>query len=54
MTEVLLYHHVQGLTAGMRAFADELREAGHTVHTPDPFDGRTLGTIEEGMAVARQ
>ena len=39
MTEVLLYHHVQGLTEGVRSFADELRQAGHTVHTPDLFDG---------------
>jgi dienelactone hydrolase len=53
MTEVLLYHHVQGLTDGVRSFADELRQAGHTVHTPDLFDGRTFGTIDEGMAFAR-
>ena len=54
MTEVVLYHHVQGLTDGVRAFADELRKAGHTVHTPDLFDGRTFETIEEGMAFARE
>ena len=54
MTEVVLYHHVQGLTAGVRSFADELRHAGHTVHTPDLFDGRTFGTIDEGMAFARE
>ena len=50
MAEVLLFHHAQGLTPGVRAFADELRGAGHTVHTPDLFDGRTLGSIDEGMA----
>jgi dienelactone hydrolase len=50
MAEVLLFHHAQGLTPGVRAFADELRAAGHTVHTPDLFDGRTFGSIEEGMA----
>jgi dienelactone hydrolase len=54
MTEVVLYHHVQGLTEGVRSFADELRQAGHTVHTPDLFDGRTFDTIEGGMAFARQ
>ena len=54
MTEVVLYHHVQGLTAGVRSFADELRHAGHTVHTPDLFDGRTFDTIEDGMAFARE
>jgi dienelactone hydrolase len=52
MAEVLLYHHVQGLTDGVRSFADELRQAGHTVHTPDLFDGRCFDTIQEGMAFA--
>jgi dienelactone hydrolase len=50
MAEVLLFHHAQGLTPGVRAFADELRAAWHTVHTPDLFDGRTFGSIDEGMA----
>ncbi len=54
MVEVVVYHHVQGLTTGVVAFADELRQAGHTVHTPDLFDGRTFATIEDGMAYARQ
>jgi dienelactone hydrolase len=54
MTEVLLYHHVQGLTDGVRSFADELRQAGHTVHTPDLFDGHRFDTIDEGMAFARE
>lgn len=54
MTEVLLYHHIQGLTAGVQAFADELRGDGHTVHTPDLFDGRTFATIEEGFGFARE
>ena len=53
MTEVLLYHHVQGLTEGLRSFADDIREAGHTVHTPDMFEGRTFETIDDGMAFAR-
>jgi dienelactone hydrolase len=50
MAEVLLFHHAQGLTPGVLAFADELRAAGHTVHTPDLFDGQTFGSIDEGMA----
>jgi dienelactone hydrolase len=54
MTEVVLYHHVQGLTDGVQAFGHELRQAGHTVHTPDLFDGRTFATIEEGTAFARE
>jgi len=54
MTEVVLFHHIQGLTPGVVAFADELRGAGHTVHTPDVFDGRTFGSIEEGQDFAKQ
>ena len=53
MAEVALYHHVQGLTAGVQSFADELRQAGHTVHAPDLFDGRTFDTLQEGMSFAR-
>src|SRR5213080_4618678 len=54
MAEVVLFHHAQGLTPGVVAFADELRRAGHTVHTPDLLDGRTFGSIEDGMAYALQ
>ncbi len=50
MAEVLLFHHVQGLTSGVHAFAESLRRAGHTVHTPDLFDGRTFDKIEDGLA----
>ena len=53
MAEIVLFHHVQGLTPGIVAFADELGAAGHTVHTPDLFDGRTFSTLEEGMAFAK-
>jgi len=53
MAEVLLFHHAQGQTAGFHGFANELRSAGHTVHTPDLFDGRTFGSIDEGLAYAR-
>lgn len=50
MAEVLLFHHAQGQTAGFHRFADEMRAAGHLVHTPDLLDGRTFGSIPEGMA----
>ncbi len=53
MAEVLIFHHAQGLTPGVVAFADELRRAGHTVHTPDCFDGRTFETVEEGVGYAQ-
>jgi dienelactone hydrolase len=52
MAEVLLFHHAHGQTDGFKAFADELRDAGHTVHTPDLFDGRTFPSIDEGVAFA--
>jgi dienelactone hydrolase len=54
MTEVVLYHHIQGLTEGVRSFAEELRQAGHTVHTPDLFDGRTFATMDEAFAWVRE
>jgi dienelactone hydrolase len=54
MAEVLLFHHAQGQTPGFHAFADELRQAGHTVHTPDLFGGRTFGSINEGVAYAKE
>jgi dienelactone hydrolase len=50
MAEVVLFHHVHGLTRGVLAFADDLRAAGHTVHTPDLYEGRTFDTLEDGMA----
>ena len=53
MTEILLFHHVQGLTAGVRRLADELRAAGQVVHTPDFFDGATFASIDEGFAAVR-
>ena len=53
MAEVILFHHVQGLTPGVVALADKLREAGHSVHAPDLFDGRTFPTLDEGMAHAK-
>ena len=54
MAEVLLFHHAQGQTEGFAAFADELRQAGHTVHAPDLYEGRTFATLDEGIAYASQ
>lgn len=54
MAEVVLFHHVQGLTRGVAAFADELRAVGHNVHTPDLFDGRTFVSFEEGQGYVEQ
>lgn len=54
MAEVLLFHHAMGQTTGFDAFADELRQAGHAVHTPDLFEGRKFGSIEDGVAHAQE
>jgi dienelactone hydrolase len=52
--EVLLFHHAQGLTAGCLSFADELRAAGHEVHTPDLYDGKTFAELADGMGYVEQ
>ncbi len=54
MAEIVIFHHAQGLTPGMHTFADELRAAGHRVHLPDMFEGRTFASVEEGVAHARE
>ncbi len=54
MAEVLLFHHAQGLTAGVVAFADDLRAAGHAVHAPDLYDGNTFAELDDGIAYAKQ
>ncbi len=54
MAEILLFHHVQGQTPGFHAFADMLRKAGHTVHAPDLFDGRTFSSIPEGLSYTEE
>lgn len=52
MAEVLFFHSALGLTPGVASFADRLRAAGHVVHTPDLYDGRTFGSVDEGVAHA--
>jgi len=54
MAEVLLFHHALGPTEGLHTFANELRQGGHTVHTPDLFEGRTFDSIEEGVGYASE
>lgn len=52
MAELILFHHAQGLTDGARAFADELRAAGHVTHTPDLYDGQTFAELADGVGYA--
>lgn len=54
MAEIVLFHHIQGLTDGVRALAGSLRSGGHTVHAPDLFDGERLATIEDGAALIKR
>jgi dienelactone hydrolase len=54
MAEILLFHHAQGPTPGFLAFADELRAAGHVVHAPDLYDGKTFADLDEGVGYARE
>jgi dienelactone hydrolase len=53
VTEILLFHHAQGRTRGFLAFADALRAAGHVVHAPDLYDGRTFADLDEGVGYAK-
>jgi dienelactone hydrolase len=54
MAEVLLFHHAQGQTPGFLAFADELRAAGHVVHAPNLYDGKTFPDLDEGVGYANE
>jgi dienelactone hydrolase len=54
MAEVMLFHHPQGLTPGAGDFAETLRQAGHTVHVPDLYQGRIFSTLEDGIAFAQE
>lgn len=54
MAELLLFHHAQGLTAGCLSFADEVRDAGHVVHAPDLYDGKTFTDLDDGVGYARE
>lgn len=54
MAEILLFHHARGLTPGVQRFADALRDAGHTVHVPDLYEGRVFDTTEAGVSHASE
>jgi dienelactone hydrolase len=54
VAEVLLFHHALGQTEGFLAFADELRAAGHAVHAPDLYEGKTFEELDDGVGHAKQ
>ena len=53
MADILLFHHAQGLTAGVAAFAEDLEAAGHVVHAPDLYDGHTFAKLDDGVSYAK-
>ncbi|MGK5730920.1 dienelactone hydrolase family protein [Streptomyces sp. URMC 124] len=50
-TTIVLFHSAYGLRPAVHAAAERLRAAGHEVHVPDLYEGRTADTVEDGMAV---
>ena len=54
MAEVLLFHHGLGFTAGCLASAHELRAAGHVVHAPDLFEGKTFTARADARAYTKE
>lgn len=52
MAEIILFHHAQGLTEGLRTLAERLHAAGHDVHTPDLYSGVVFDRLDEGLAFA--
>lgn len=52
MAQVVLFHSVLGPRPGVHAAAGRIREAGHTVHTPDMYQGGgTFDDYEPAMAL---
>lgn len=49
MASIVLFHSALGLTPSVREFASALALDGHTVLTPDLFDGETFHTVEQGV-----
>src|SRR6187549_3993627 len=53
MSEIVLFHHAQGLTSGVRQFAERLQQAGHIVHVPDLYEGQVFDNLEAGLGYAQ-
>ncbi len=48
MAHVVLFHSALGLRPGVQHFARELQKAGHSVTTPDLYDGETFEDYKAG------
>jgi esterase/lipase len=53
VSSILLFHHAHSQTSGFLAFAEELSQSGHTVRTPNLYEGHTFSTLEEDVAYAQ-
>jgi dienelactone hydrolase len=49
-TTVVLFHSVLGLRPAVQATAEVMREAGHEVHAPDLYDGKTFDDMDAATA----
>jgi dienelactone hydrolase len=49
MAEIVLFHSALGLRPGVASAADRLREAGHSVHVPDFYDGEVFEDLDDGL-----
>ena len=48
---IVLFHSALGLRPGVRGFAERLRAAGFTVHTPDLYEGQVFTSFDDGVRV---
>jgi dienelactone hydrolase len=51
---IVLFHSAYGLRPAVHSAADRLRAAGHEVHVPDLYEGRTAQTMEEGLRIREE
>lgn len=54
MSTLVLLHSALGRTPGMDAIAERFTAAGHTVHIPDFYEGRTFTTAEAGVGHSQE
>lgn len=52
MSRVIVIHHVQGLTPGIRQMAEQIAAWDHEVHCLDLFDSALPPSLEEGIELA--
>lgn len=48
--QVVVFHSALALRPAVTAFAERLRDAGHTVHVPDSFDGEAFDNLQKEIA----